>query len=45
VLPLNLLPFLRRGPRLHAKHWLYFFAIGVAREGARSAAHSFEGGR
>jgi len=28
VLPLNLLPFLRMGPKLRAPGWLYFFAIG-----------------
>ena len=30
VLPLNLLPYLSRRPRLHATPWLFFFAIGVA---------------
>lgn len=29
VLPLNLLPFLHRGPRLRARGWAYFFAIGL----------------
>jgi len=28
VLPLNLLPCLRQGPKLRASGWLYFFAIG-----------------
>lgn len=30
VLPVNLLPYLRSGPRLRAVPWLYFFSIGVA---------------
>jgi len=30
MVPLNLLPYLRRGPRLKAPGWLYFFAIGFA---------------
>jgi hypothetical protein len=30
ILPLNLTPYLRRGRRLRAIPWLYFFAIGVA---------------
>jgi hypothetical protein len=30
VLPLNLLPYLGKGPRLRPVPWLYFFAIGVA---------------
>jgi hypothetical protein len=30
VLPLTLLPLLRRGPRLRPAAWFYFFAIGVA---------------
>lgn len=30
ILPLNLLPYLRRGPHLRAVPWLYFFAIGMA---------------
>lgn len=29
VLPLNLLPFLRSGPRLSGPAWLYFFSIGA----------------
>jgi hypothetical protein len=29
VLPLNLLPYLRRGPQLRPVPWLYFFAIGA----------------
>jgi len=28
ILPLNLLPYLRQGPRLRAAAWRYFFAIG-----------------
>jgi len=30
VIPLNLLPYLRKGERLRAAPWLYFFTIGVA---------------
>jgi hypothetical protein len=30
LLPLNLIPYLLKGPRLRAASWLYFFAIGVA---------------
>jgi predicted membrane-bound spermidine synthase len=30
VVPLNLLPYLRRGDKLKAVPWLYFFTIGVA---------------
>jgi spermidine synthase len=30
VLPLNLLPFLHKGGKLAATHWLYFFSIGMA---------------
>jgi hypothetical protein len=30
LLPLNLLPYLRSGPKLRAVPWLYFFAIGAA---------------
>ena len=30
VLPLNLLPYVCRGPRLGAAPWLYFFTIGMA---------------
>ncbi len=30
VLPLNLLPYVCRGPRLRAAPWLYFFTIGMA---------------
>ena len=30
VVPLNLLPYLRRGEKLRPVPWLYFFAIGVA---------------
>jgi hypothetical protein len=30
ILPLNLLPYLRPGPRLRAQGWCYFFAIGFA---------------
>ncbi len=30
ILPLNLAPYLRKGRRLRAIPWLYFFAIGVA---------------
>lgn len=30
VLPANLLPYLKSGPRLRAVPWLYFFCIGVA---------------
>ena len=29
ILPLNLLPFWRKGPKLAARGWLYFFAIGL----------------
>lgn len=29
VVPLNLIPFLRRGPRMRTAGWLYFFAIGA----------------
>ncbi len=29
VIPLNWLPYLRRGPKLRAVPWLYFFLIGV----------------
>jgi len=28
IVPLNLLPFCRKGPKLRASGWLYFFAIG-----------------
>ncbi len=30
ILPLNLLPYLKKGPRLRTAPWLYFFCIGVA---------------
>jgi predicted membrane-bound spermidine synthase len=30
VVPLNLLPYLRRGPRLRAVPWTYFFLLGMA---------------
>jgi len=30
ILPVNLLPYLRRGPMLRPGAWLYFFAIGAA---------------
>jgi hypothetical protein len=30
VLPLNLLPYLRRGAKLPARYWAYFFCIGLA---------------
>lgn len=30
IVPANLLPFLRKGPKLKAVPWLYFFAIGIA---------------
>ncbi len=30
VIPINLLPYLTRGPHLKAAPWLYFFSIGVA---------------
>jgi len=30
ILPLNLLPYLFKGPKLKAKPWLYFFLIGMA---------------
>jgi hypothetical protein len=30
VVPMNLLPYLKKGPRLKAAPWLYFFAIGLA---------------
>lgn len=29
IVPLNLLPFFRKGPKLGARGWLYFFAIGL----------------
>ncbi len=29
VVPLNLLPYLQKGPKLKARGWLYFFAIGL----------------
>ena len=30
VVPLNLIPFLKKGEKLRAAPWLYFFAIGMA---------------
>jgi spermidine synthase len=30
VIPLNLLPYLFKGPKLRVKPWLYFFLIGMA---------------
>ncbi|MCP4571594.1 MAG: hypothetical protein GY838_04520 [bacterium] len=30
AVPLNLLPYLRSGPKLRAVPWLYFFALGMA---------------
>ncbi len=30
AVPINLLPYLRRGPRLRCVPWLYFFCIGIA---------------
>ena len=30
LLPLNLIPYLLKGPRLRGAPWLYFFAMGVA---------------
>jgi len=30
IVPLNLVPYLKKGPKLRAVPWLYFFAIGVA---------------
>ena len=30
LVPLNLLPYLRRGPRMRVVPWLYFFTIGAA---------------
>jgi hypothetical protein len=30
AMPLNLIPFFRRGPRLRAAPWLYFLCIGMA---------------
>jgi len=30
IIPLNLLPYLFKGPKLKAKPWLYFFLIGMA---------------
>ncbi|MEW6411291.1 MAG: hypothetical protein AB1483_02330 [Candidatus Zixiibacteriota bacterium] len=30
VIPINLLPYFGKGPKLRAAPWLYFFAIGVA---------------
>lgn len=30
IVPLNLLPFLKRGAKLRAAPWLFFFAIGMA---------------
>ncbi|MCP4247029.1 MAG: hypothetical protein GY778_08260 [bacterium] len=30
IVPLNLLPYLFKGPRLRAAPWLYFFAIGAS---------------
>jgi hypothetical protein len=30
LVPLNLLPFLRQGPKLRAAPWIYFFLIGAA---------------
>lgn len=30
VIPLNLLPYMAKGPRLRAVPWLYFFTIGAA---------------
>lgn len=30
ILPLNLLPYLKKGEKLNARGWLYFFSIGVA---------------
>ncbi|MBD3332421.1 hypothetical protein GF356_06195 [candidate division GN15 bacterium] len=30
IIPANLLPYVRTGPKLKAAPWLYFFAIGVA---------------
>ncbi len=29
VIPLNVLPYFRKGPKLSARGWLYFFAIGL----------------
>jgi hypothetical protein len=29
VIPMNLLPYFRKGPKLGARGWLYFFAIGL----------------
>lgn len=30
IVPLNLIPYLKKGPKLRAVPWLYFFAIGLA---------------